>query len=59
MFLSLAEFTNMFFVALFTMEMFLKMYSLGFQVCLHKKSSRSKIDFCVFPGLFRIFVQPV
>ncbi|GLV39288.1 Ca[2+]-channel protein alpha[[1]] subunit D [Carabus blaptoides fortunei] len=25
------EFTNMFFVALFTMEMFLKMYSLGFQ----------------------------
>lgn len=25
------EYTNMFFVALFTMEMFLKMYSLGFQ----------------------------
>lgn len=27
----LIEYTNMFFVALFTMEMFLKMYSLGFQ----------------------------
>lgn len=26
------EYTNMFFIALFTMEMLLKMYSLGFQV---------------------------
>lgn len=30
----LAEYTNTFFITLFTMEMFLKMYSLGFQVNL-------------------------
>lgn len=29
---SIPEITNMFFIALFTMEMMLKMYSLGFQV---------------------------
>lgn len=28
------EYTNTFFVALFTLEMLLKMYSLGFQVCI-------------------------
>lgn len=31
-FISFTEYTNMFFIALFTMEMLLKMYSLGFQV---------------------------
>jgi voltage-dependent calcium channel L type alpha-1D len=30
-FFTKSEYTNMFFVALFTLEMFLKMYSLGFQ----------------------------
>jgi len=29
------EYTNLFFVVLFTCEMFLKMYSLGFQVSCH------------------------
>lgn len=62
--LGYAEITNMFFIALFSMEMMLKMYSLGFQVSFTANDvSQGKFlsikTFVIRTGLLRLALQSV
>lgn len=62
--LGYAEITNMFFIALFSMEMMLKMYSLGFQVSFTADDvSQGKFlsikTFLIRTGLLRLALQSV
>lgn len=36
------DYANMFFVVLFTIEMLIKLYSLGFQVCTYREYNEDK-----------------